>query len=97
MSKTDLQNAPILLREDRPGGICVITLNRPAQRNSLSRALLQALEEMLAEIAADSTTRVVVPARCSAPGMICAKSPRIALMRMAGAAFTPMPWRPARG
>ena len=60
MSKTDLQNAPILLREDRPGGICVITLNRPAQRNSLSRALLQALEEMLAEIAADSTTRVVV-------------------------------------
>ena len=60
MSKTDLQNTPILLREDRPGGICVITLNRPAQRNSLSRALLQALEEMLAEIAADNTCRVVV-------------------------------------
>ncbi len=60
MSKTELQNTPILLREDRPGGICVITLNRPAQRNSLSRALLQALEEMLAEIAADSTTRAVV-------------------------------------
>jgi len=44
MSKTELQNAPILLREDRPGGVCVITLNRPAARNSLSRALLQALE-----------------------------------------------------
>ena len=60
MSKTELQNAPILLREDRAGGICVITLNRPQARNSLSRALLQALEEMLAEIAADSNTRVVV-------------------------------------
>ena len=60
MSKTDLQNAPILLREDRAGGICVVTLNRPAQRNSLSRALLQALEDMLAEIAADSACRVVV-------------------------------------
>ena len=60
MSKTELQNTPILLREDRPGGICVITLNRPAQRNSLSRALLQALEQMLADIAADSTIRVVV-------------------------------------
>ena len=60
MSKTELQNAPILLREDRAGGICVITLNRPQARNSLSRALLQALEEMLTEIAADSTTRVVV-------------------------------------
>ncbi|MCA3311141.1 MAG: enoyl-CoA hydratase [Roseomonas sp.] len=60
MSKTELQNAPILLREDRAGGICVITLNRPAQRNSLSRALLQALEDMLAEIAADASCRVVV-------------------------------------
>ena len=60
MSKPELQNAPILLREDRAGGICVITLNRPAQRNSLSRALLQALEDMLADIAADSTCRVVV-------------------------------------
>jgi len=60
MSKTDLQNAPILLREDRPGGICVITLNQPAQRNSLSRALLQVLEKMLADIAADKTCRVVV-------------------------------------
>jgi hypothetical protein len=48
MSKTaepSLQNAPLLLREDRPGGICVLTLNRPAARNSLSRAMLQALED----------------------------------------------------
>ena len=63
MSKTaepNLQNAPILLREDRAGGVCVVTLNRPAARNSLSRAMLQALEEMLADIAADTTCRVVV-------------------------------------
>jgi enoyl-CoA hydratase/carnithine racemase len=60
MSKTELQNAPILLREDRPGGIVVLTLNRPAARNSLSRAMLQALEDMLADIAADASCRVVV-------------------------------------
>jgi len=63
MSKTaepNLQNAPILLREDRAGGVCVVTLNRPAARNSLSRAMLQALEDMLADIAADTTCRVVV-------------------------------------
>ena len=100
MSKTELQNAPILLREDRAGGICVVTLNRPAQRNSLSRALLQALEDMLTEIAADSTCRVVVLAAAGpvfAPGMICAKSPCIAPMPMVGAAFTLMPWRLVRG
>ena len=70
MSKTaepNLQNAPILLREDRAGGVCVVTLNRPAARNSLSRAMLQALEEMLADIAADSTCRVVVLAAAGYP------------------------------
>ncbi|HEX4041446.1 MAG TPA: enoyl-CoA hydratase [Xanthobacteraceae bacterium] len=53
----------ILLREDLTGvhsGIAVLTLNRPASRNSLSEALLEALSDALAAIAHDSAVRVVV-------------------------------------
>ena len=50
---------PILLREDA-GGIAILTLNRPAARNSLSEALLAALTENLADIATDKRVRVVV-------------------------------------
>ena len=60
IAETSLHNAPLLRREDRAGGICVLTLNRPAARNSLSRAMLQALEDLLADIAADAGVRVVV-------------------------------------
>ncbi len=49
----------ILLREDR-GGICILTLNRPAQRNSLSEAMLRALSDTLAAIASDAAVRAVV-------------------------------------
>ncbi len=52
-------DAPLLLREDA-GGIATLTLNRPAARNSLSRAMLEALEGALAEIAADPGVRVVI-------------------------------------
>ena len=51
--------APLLLREDEDG-ITTITLNRPAARNSLSRAMLDALEATLAAIAADRGLRVVI-------------------------------------
>jgi enoyl-CoA hydratase/carnithine racemase len=54
-----LAAAPVLLRED-DGGIAVLTLNRPAARNSLSEALLAALSGAFAEIAADRTVRAVV-------------------------------------
>ena len=56
-ARTD--NAPPLLRED-DHGITTLTLNRPASRNSLSRAMLGALEGALAEIAADRRVRVVI-------------------------------------
>ncbi len=61
--------APILLREDHEG-IAVLTLNRPHARNSLSEAMLAALGDELAKIAADRGTRVVIlaangPAFCA--------------------------------
>ncbi len=57
-------NAPVrtvsvLLRENRDD-VAVLTLNRPEARNSLSEALITAVTESLAEIAADKRIRVVV-------------------------------------
>jgi enoyl-CoA hydratase/carnithine racemase len=49
----------ILLREDA-GGIAILTLNRPEARNSLSEALLRALEAAMTAIAADRSVRAVV-------------------------------------
>ena len=62
-------SALIVLREDR-GGIAILTLNRPAARNSLSEAMLQALSEALAAIARERSVRVVIlaangPAFCA--------------------------------
>ena len=51
--------AATLLRES-VDAITVLTLNRPAARNSLSEALLQALEAELTAIAADDSVRAVV-------------------------------------
>ncbi len=50
---------PLLLRQDH-GGVVTLTLNRPAQFNSLSRALVSELQGELDRIAADSGVRVVV-------------------------------------
>ena len=61
--------APVLLRE-RDGDVAILVLNRPAARNSLSEALLDALSAALTEIAADKSARAVVlaangPAFCA--------------------------------
>jgi enoyl-CoA hydratase/carnithine racemase len=61
---------PELLREDRPGGVTLLVLNRPERRNGLSLALLQALRRTLAEIAQERGVRAVVlaasgPAFCA--------------------------------
>ena len=58
-----------MLRDDRDG-VAWLTLNRPVARNALSVPLRTALEAALAEIAADSATKVVVlagagPAFCA--------------------------------
>ncbi len=41
-------------------GIATLTLNHPEKRNALSRAMLAALKEQLARVAADGRARVVV-------------------------------------
>src|SRR6202166_2930395 len=50
---------PVLLRE-RLGNIAVLTLNRPASRNSLSEGLIAELHGALAELHDDSRVRAVV-------------------------------------
>jgi enoyl-CoA hydratase/carnithine racemase len=62
-------SAPPLLREDREGIACLV-LNRPAARNALSEALLDALIAALTAIGADRSVRAVVlaangPAFCA--------------------------------
>ena len=51
--------ASILLRQDA-GGVATLVLNRPAARNGLSVALLDALHAALRDIAADEGVRCVV-------------------------------------
>jgi len=51
--------SPILLRE-RAGSISVLTLNRPAARNSLSEGLIAELHAALKEIHDDKSVRAVV-------------------------------------
>ena len=68
-AKTDSRStsaAPVLLRE-REGDIAVLTLNRPAARNSLSEALLGELSATFSDIAADNNVRGVVIA-ANGPG-----------------------------
>jgi enoyl-CoA hydratase/carnithine racemase len=50
---------PLLLRQE-DGGVVMLTLNRPAQFNSLSRSLMSELQAELDRIAADAGARVVV-------------------------------------
>jgi enoyl-CoA hydratase/carnithine racemase len=59
MTAAGAQGEPRLLRSQE-GGVVALTLNRPAQFNALSEALLADLQEALDSIAADPTARVVV-------------------------------------
>jgi len=52
--------APLVLRTDRADGLTTLTLNRPGQFNSLSQAMLAALQAELNAIAASASVRVVV-------------------------------------
>jgi enoyl-CoA hydratase/carnithine racemase len=54
-----MPDAAILLRET-VGPIAVLTLNRPAVRNSLSEAMIAELDAALSQIAADKTVRALV-------------------------------------
>jgi enoyl-CoA hydratase/carnithine racemase len=58
-ARTPAPEQPILLREP-VGAIAVLTLNRPAQRNSLSEELIERLHRALSDIADDNSVRAVV-------------------------------------
>ncbi|MGQ0664194.1 MAG: enoyl-CoA hydratase [Pseudomonadota bacterium] len=55
----DSADEPVLLRRDRDA-VAMLTLNRPAQRNALSVALMTAIEAELDRIAGDRGVQVVV-------------------------------------
>jgi len=66
---TGRAGAPVLLRSDK-AGVAWLTLNRPAQRNALSVALMTALQSEIDAIAGDKAIKVVViagagPAFCA--------------------------------
>ncbi|HQS09190.1 MAG: enoyl-CoA hydratase [Rhizobiales bacterium 24-66-13] len=50
---------PAVLRSDADG-VALVTLNRPARRNSLSEAMMTALSETLTDISVDPAVRAVV-------------------------------------
>lgn len=62
----DGSSQPLLLRQDKDG-VATLTLNRPEARNALSVAMMTAVEDALAAIAADNSVKVVVLAG-SGPG-----------------------------
>jgi enoyl-CoA hydratase/carnithine racemase len=57
-----VQLEPFLLEERTPEGVVTLTLNRPAQFNSLSEEMLGALQQAFDRIGADGSARVVVVA-----------------------------------
>jgi len=61
MSANPQASEPLLLRQDE-GGVVTLTLNRPAQFNSLSQALMGEVQAELDRIAADASVRVVIMA-----------------------------------
>src|SRR6185312_15990650 len=71
-ARATIADAPLLLREN-VGSIAVITLNRPAQRNTLSEEVIASLQAALNEISTDKAIRAVViasQARRFPPAMI---------------------------
>jgi enoyl-CoA hydratase/carnithine racemase len=63
------ENTPVLL-EERTEGVLRLVMNRPAQRNALSVALMSALQDALERAAADQACRVIIiagagPAFCA--------------------------------
>ena len=77
--------ADVLLLE-RTGGFATLTLNRPAQYNALSAALLSALISALGEVAKDESVRVVVLA--GAGKAFCAGHDLKEIQERADPAFT---------
>jgi enoyl-CoA hydratase/carnithine racemase len=56
----DAASSPFVLKTRDARGVVTLTLNRPASFNALSEGMLGALEQAIAEIAADESVRAVV-------------------------------------
>ncbi|GAA5183010.1 enoyl-CoA hydratase [Niveibacterium umoris] len=54
-----IESEPFVLRSDKDG-IATLTLNRPAQYNALSMAMIEALGSTLGQVAEDPSVRVIV-------------------------------------
>lgn len=59
MEAQNMPESPLLLRVDR-GAVSVVTLNRPAARNSLSLELIETLHRTITELGSDDIIRAVV-------------------------------------
>jgi enoyl-CoA hydratase/carnithine racemase len=59
MKAEAMAETPLLLREDR-GAVAVVTLNRPAARNSLSLELIESLHRTITELSGDDAIRTIV-------------------------------------
>ena len=55
-----INEEPLVLRHDRADGLSTLTLNRPAQFNSLSKDMLTAIKAELDAIAVSDSVRVVI-------------------------------------
>jgi enoyl-CoA hydratase/carnithine racemase len=58
-ARAPIEDAPLLLRE-KDGAIAVLTLNRPATRNTLSEEVIAELQVAFDEIGADKSIRALV-------------------------------------
>ena len=65
-SSPPLSSAGNPLREEKRGGIAVLTLDRPAQRNSLSEGLITSLRQTVDQVSADAAVKAVVIASTGA-------------------------------
>jgi methylglutaconyl-CoA hydratase len=53
-------NSSLITAEQREDGITILTLNRPAKRNALNAALMEACSKALESLAQDRTQRVII-------------------------------------
>jgi methylglutaconyl-CoA hydratase len=61
-----MEDADVLLVDRDDDGIVVLTLNRPARRNALGKALVNALRATVADLATDPVARVIILAGAGA-------------------------------
>ncbi len=55
-----MEDAEVLLVERDDDGVVVVTLNRPARRNALGKALVARLRETVAALGSDPSARVII-------------------------------------